>query len=52
MTRRPKQNEEWFRQKIRELADALRDLPIDRQEAAADALEDGELEDKEREQVQ
>ena len=37
--RPPMRDDEWFKQKIRELADALRELPRDRQDAFVDALD-------------
>lgn len=40
MKRRPPMRDDaWFQQKIRELADALRELPRDRQDAFVDALD-------------
>jgi len=53
MTRRPPaRDDEWFRRKIRELGNALRELPRDRQEAAIDELEEGDLTPDANERVQ
>lgn len=39
----------WFKQKIRELADELRELPPDRQDVFVDALDaDGAIAESER----